>query len=195
VIVTGGLGPTDDDMMRLALADALGGESLVEDAAAFRAIAAWYERSGRTPPPSARAMALRPASARALDNAVGSAPGLAARIGSADIFCVPGPPAEMRDAFDRHIIPCIRHDAARAVAMRVLPTIGLGESDVAQRLGPLMARDRNPLVGTTASSAVVTCRVRYEGPPAARRRHWSAINAIRGLTTIASSGVARPGSW
>ncbi len=164
VLITGGLGPTDDDMTRLALADAMG-EALIEDKAAFGMIQAWYARAGRSVPESARSMSMRPPSARVLDNAVGSAPGLAARVGRADVFCLPGPPGEMRDGFERHVRPAIRRDPSRAIAMRVLPTIGLGESDVAQRLGPRMARDRNPLIGTTASSAVVTCRVRYEGPP------------------------------
>lgn len=164
VLVTGGLGPTDDDMTRPALGDALG-EALIEDAVVFSMIEAWYARAGRSTPASARSMAVRPPSARVLDNAVGSAPGLAARIGDADVFCLPGPPGEMRDGYARHVRSAIRRDSSRTVAMRVLPTIGLGESDVAQRLGVLMRRDRNPLIGTTASSAIVTCRVRYEGPP------------------------------
>lgn len=179
VLITGGLGPTDDDMTRPALADVLG-EPLREDDEAWGWITAWYARSGRVAPSSARSMAARPASACLLDNNVGSAPGLAARVGDADVFCLPGPPAEMRDAFERHVVPAIRHDPTRTVAMRVLPTIGLAESEVAQRLGPLMARDRNPLVGTTASSAVITCRVRYEGSPdGAERALDEAERAIR----------------
>lgn len=164
ILITGGLGPTDDDLTREALGDVLGERDLIRDPDAERWIDAWFAARGRTVTPGARRMALRPRSARALNNTVGSAPGLAAVVGRADVICLPGPPAEMRDVFDRHVRPMIRPDAGETIATRILPTIGLGESEVARRLGDLMARDRNPLIGTTASNAIVTCRIRFEGP-------------------------------
>lgn len=60
-----------------------------------------------------------------------------------------------------HVLPVLR--PARRILTRVIPTCGLGESVVAQRLGEMMQRDRNPLVGTTASGGIVSCRLRWEG--------------------------------
>ncbi len=166
LIVTGGLGPTADDLTREALAAAMG-EELIEDAEALDALRAWFRGRGREMPAPNRVQAMRPASARCLDNPNGTAPGLAGRIGSGetacDVFCLPGPPREMTPMFESFVAPAIRCDAGHVVATRTLHSFGLGESDVAARLGELMDRDRNPLVGTTASLGVVTCRLRFEG--------------------------------
>jgi nicotinamide-nucleotide amidase len=66
--------------------------------------------------------------------------------------------------FEAQVLPRLRPVAGRCVRTRALHTIGLGESDLAMRLGSMMARDRVPLVGTTASGGVVSIRLRYEGP-------------------------------
>ncbi len=166
LVTTGGLGPTADDLTRAALGEAMG-EGLVEDPAALEEIQSWFRGRGREMPATNSVQALRPVSARSLANPNGTAPGLASVIGegghACDVFCLPGPPHEMRPMFESFVIPAIRAQAGYAVVTRALHTFGLGESDVAARLGELMDRDRNPLVGTTASLGVVTCRIRYEG--------------------------------
>jgi nicotinamide-nucleotide amidase len=73
----------------------------------------------------------------------------------------------MAPMFEAHVLPRLSPPRGRVVRTRVLHTLGLGESDLAMRLGELMDRTRNPLVGTTASQAVVSCRIRYEGGLAA----------------------------
>jgi len=163
VICTGGLGPTADDLTRHALADALA-EAIVEDAEAVRAIEAWFAGRGRAMPEINRVQALRPSSARMLPNSNGTAPGLAARLHTpeADIFCLPGPPREMTAMFETHVASVLRPTEDRIVLTRSIATFGLGESDIAQCLGPLMDRDRNPKVGTTASGGHVACRLRFE---------------------------------
>lgn len=167
VISTGGLGPTEDDLTRQALAGLLG-EALVEDEGALAALSALMSARGRAVSPAQRSQALRPAGARCLPNPLGTAPGLAGVAlvdgARADVFCLPGPPGEMRPMFEAHVVPALRPPPGRAVRTRAIHTLGLGEGDLAARLGPLMDRMRSPLVGTTASGGVVTCRVRYEGP-------------------------------
>lgn len=162
LVITGGLGPTADDLTRVALAAAMG-ETLVEDAAALAEIETWFAGRGRDMPVANRVQALRPVSAVCLANPHGTAPGLSARIGSCDVLCLPGPPREMTPMFEADVAPRLRVDASRIVRTRVLATFGRGESDIAQDLGALMDRDRNPLVGTTASGGIVSCRLRYEG--------------------------------
>jgi len=166
VVATGGLGPTADDLTRHAVARVMGAD-LIEDAEALALIRGWFESRGRTMPEANRVQAHRPASARFLANANGTAPGLAVRIGRADVFCLPGPPREMKPMFDADVRPALRVPPGRIVRTRVLKSFGLGESAAAERMrqdpeGDLMRRDRAPLVGVTASMGVLTVRLRDE---------------------------------
>ncbi len=163
LIITGGLGPTADDLTRQALAAALD-ESLVEDAAALAEIESWYRGRGRAMPPANRVQAMRPASARMLSNPNGTAPGLAATVGGCAVYCLPGPPREMVPMFERDILGPIASSVTSPVSTKILYTLGKGESDIAGLLGELMDRDRDPLVGTTASQGVVSVRIRSEQP-------------------------------
>jgi nicotinamide-nucleotide amidase len=162
VISTGGLGPTADDLTRQALAAAMN-EPLAEDPAALEQLRSWFAGRGRRMPEANRIQAQRPPSASLLQNAFGTAPGLRAALGPAGVeaFCLPGPPREVRPMFESQVRPHLR--PAREVATRAVHTFGLGESEVAERLGDLMARTHSPLVGTTVSGGVVTVRIRHEG--------------------------------
>ncbi len=160
VISTGGLGPTSDDLTREALAQA-SGSPLVEDTEALARIEAWFTRARRPMPPLNRTQARRPQGATCMENTAGTAPGLHATIDGVDVFCLPGPPREMTAMFERSVLPRLRPPAGQ-VHTRALHSFGLGESEVATRLGDLMDRTRTPLVGTTVSEGIVTCRVRYQ---------------------------------
>ncbi|MFM7133991.1 MAG: CinA family nicotinamide mononucleotide deamidase-related protein [Planctomycetota bacterium] len=165
VVVTGGLGPTLDDLTREALLDVVdAGRGLVLDDAGVEHLRGWFERRGRPMPESNLRQAMRPPSARLLDNPNGTAPGIAAAAKGTPIFCLPGPPGEMQPMFGRFVAPAVA-DRARVVLSAALHTIGMGESVLAERLGELMERGRSPSVGTTASDGVVTIRVRSEGAP------------------------------
>lgn len=161
VVVTGGLGPTPDDLTRDALAQALG-EPVILDERSLQRITAYFERSARTMPPANRVQALRPRSALHIDNDVGTAPGIAAVLPGSrrrvPVFCLPGPPREMVPMLESAVLPALR--ATEPTVTLVLHTFGIGESDLAHRLGDLLARDRWPIVGTTASGGVVSCRIR-----------------------------------
>ncbi|MEM8756777.1 MAG: competence/damage-inducible protein A [Planctomycetota bacterium] len=176
VIVTGGLGPTADDLTRHALAESLG-EKLLTDEASLARVRSWFEAGGREMPRANAVQAMRPVSAAMLDNDLGTAPGLRAVLHGADVFCLPGPPREMLPMVERFVLPALR--PAGVVVTRVLRTAGLGESTIAERLGGLMDRARSPLVGTTASQGVVSCRIRCEGADADECRAMIAADAER----------------
>jgi nicotinamide-nucleotide amidase len=75
-------------------------------------------------------------------------------------FVMPGVPKEMKIMFARDVLPHIKEKSGGAVILsRALHTFGLGESWVAEKLGELMKRDRNPLVGTTVSNGIVSVRI------------------------------------
>ncbi|MSR27965.1 MAG: CinA family nicotinamide mononucleotide deamidase-related protein [Phycisphaerales bacterium] len=164
VVSTGGLGPTDDDLTRESLADALGDTALVEDPEARCAIEARFAKRVHPMPAINLRQALRPRTARTLLNAHGTAPGLAATLGGTLIYCLPGPPSEMSPMVSKQVLADITARLPQAlrggVCSRTIHSCGLSEALAAQRLGGLMDRGCNPLVGTTAQSAVVSARVR-----------------------------------
>ena len=185
IVMTGGLGPTLDDLTREALGDVVDpGAALVRDPAGVEHLRGWFERRGRAMPATNLRQADRPPSAQLLDNPHGTAPGIAAHAGGCSIFCLPGPPNEMRPMFARFVVPALR-DEARVVLTAALHTIGLGESTIAEQLGELMERGREPSVGTTASDGIVTIRVRATGLEQ---------EAHRGLAETVAACRARVGS-
>jgi len=163
VLVTGGLGPTVDDRSRQGLAEAMGVE-LVEDPRQVERIAAFFTALGREMKPSNRTQALIPAGAEAIDNDWGTAPGIAARIGAARVYVLPGPPHEMRAVFAARVEPLLAGDGR--FVRRLIQTFGAGESDVGERIADLMDRRANPTVGTTVRDGVITVRVTARAPDA-----------------------------
>lgn len=195
VIVTGGLGPTDDDLTREALRVAMGdAKPLVLDAPSLQALDRWFTHRGRSMPDINRRQAMRPSGAECLRNDFGTAPGLRGTVGGSTIVCLPGPPREMEPMFDQFVLPLL---PKQAMATGVVHAFGQGESFLAERLGDRMHRDRNPLVGTTASGSVVSARVRGRdaaAEPAAMQAELAAIEALwkpfafgRGTTTLAGA--------
>ena len=168
VLVSGGLGPTDDDLTREALAAAMG-EPLIEDAASVEALDRFFADRGRTMPVRNRVQAMHPRGSSMLSNPCGTAPGLRATLSGAEVFVMPGVPREMRGMFDDHVVPWLDQRAADAggrdvILTTTVHTFGRGESDVAEMLGDLMQRDRNPTVGTTVANGVCSVRIRSEFP-------------------------------
>ncbi len=177
LLTTGGLGPTADDLTRTALAAFLN-ERLVTDEVSLAQIRAWFEGRGRTMPEANSVQALRPESARSLANPNGTAPGLLATDPRGVLIaCMPGPPHEMQPMFEAAVLPEIRPPDDRTIVTRVLHTFGYGESEVASRLGELMARAASPTVGTTASNGVVSVRIRHE-VESARKAAESAVERM-----------------
>ncbi len=159
VLITGGLGPTLDDITRDTLAEAFS-QKLVEDGDSLRHIEALFSSRNRQMPERNRVQALRPEFASALHNAHGTAPGILLQLSvpACTIGVMPGVPAEMRRMFHERLV----HELpASDVFLRrcVIRTFGFGESDAERLLGDLTARGRNPEVGITASNAVISLSV------------------------------------
>lgn len=188
IISTGGLGPTADDLVREAVARA-SGDALIEDAESLAQIERYFRGRGRAMNELNRVQALRPSRGRSLRNDHGTAPGIAAKINDCDVFCMPGPPREMMPMFEASVVPSLRPPTGRVVLTRALHCFGIGESDLASRLGPLMDRARNPLVGTTASGGVVSIRIRFEGEGTAEQARASLAEAEHAARAAATPYV------
>jgi len=135
VLVSGGLGPTCDDVTREAAADALGC-ALVEDAATLDRLRVRYLASGHELTPGRRRQALVLEGAAVLVNRVGSAPGQRADLeGGRVLFLLPGPPAEFQAMLEDHVTPWLRrHAGGLAPIVHVWMVCGLVEGEIIERL-------------------------------------------------------------
>ena len=171
VLITGGLGPTLDDITRDALAQAFG-QRLIRDPESLQQIQALFAARGREMPERNHRQADRPEYSAALFNSCGTAPGVLMRVTSGGeamnvtlddqqtsrgclIAVMPGVPAEMKPMFTQHVRPLLL-DSGMVLRRSVLRTFGFGESDAERLLGDLTARGRSPEVGITASEAVIS---------------------------------------
>jgi nicotinamide-nucleotide amidase len=179
VIVTGGLGPTDDDLTRHGLADALGTE-LAIDPKCLAHLEEWFRSRGRTMVASNRVQAMVPRGAEPLDNRMGTAPGLAAKVGGATVYVTPGVPSEMKMMFEEVIRPRLPAGTG-VIASKVVHTFGSGESDVGMKIADLMRRGANPLVGTTVAAGMVSIRIQAHSadPDQARAMAAEAAAEVR----------------
>jgi nicotinamide-nucleotide amidase len=168
VLVTGGLGPTKDDLTRQALARAMGVE-LHEDANSLKQIEAFFAGRSKPMSESNRVQALLPVGSTGIKNDCGTAPGIRATLGKATIFVMPGVPHEMRGMYDSAVLPTLEElgGGGMVILTTKINTFGLGESAVGQMLGDLMDRAGNPTVGTTVAGGIVSVRIRSEFPDAA----------------------------
>ena len=145
VVLSGGLGPTPDDVTREAVALALG-EPLELDEAVLGEIEAFFRARGRAMPEANRKQAMRIPSATWLKNPRGTAPGWWVRKWAMDLVLLPGPPPGWRPMW-QEVLPCLGLPR-RPYAERVLKTWGIGESEIVERLGPLFVRGEEVEVGT-----------------------------------------------
>ena len=163
ILATGGLGPTKDDLTRIALAQVLGSALRLHEPT-LRQIKQFFEERGREMPDTNRIQAMIPTGCEVLENKLGTACGMQVQIGRAAAFFLPGVPQEMRDIFagsvKNKLQQMIAFKGTNGVIMtRTLHTVGVGESDIAERLGRMMDRDRNPLINSTAAQGIVSLRI------------------------------------
>lgn len=163
LLVTGGLGPTEDDLTRYAIAKVLKTD-LQLNRRALDQIERFFANLNRTPAPTNRVQAMIPQGCEVMDNPVGTAPGMIGQIGGATAYFMPGVPAEMKQMFADTVRPGLVRltkdsDTGQVVVSRSLHTTGTGESNIAQMLGDTMARGKNPLVNCTAKVGIVSVRI------------------------------------
>jgi nicotinamide-nucleotide amidase len=159
ILLTGGLGPTEDDLTRTSLAE-VAGVPLTVDPPSLENIRAFFAERAREMPPANQVQAMIPRGARALPNLCGTAPGIAIELQGTPCFAMPGVPFEMRAMFEREVLPELAALASSSVLLsRNLHCFGRGEADIGQSIRDLMAPGRNPIVGTRAGLGVITLRI------------------------------------
>ncbi|HJQ33575.1 MAG TPA: competence/damage-inducible protein A [Pyrinomonadaceae bacterium] len=144
VVLTGGLGPTEDDITRKIAARALG-RRLSLDEKVLEEIRAKFLHWGRKMPEINARQAMVVEGAEVLPNPNGTAPGMYVEHEGRAVVLLPGPPRELKPMFDTHVLPKLSERAgAVRVARRVLRVAGLGESAVDERIAPVYTQYKNP---------------------------------------------------
>jgi nicotinamide-nucleotide amidase len=167
VVASGGLGPTQDDLTREALAELLGRKLLPNDSV-LAAMEARFRRLGRTMPEINKRQAMVPEGADVLENDRGTAPGLWLEFDGRVVVLLPGPPHELKGIFTERVEPRLSLFAKSAGGTRLfqrqLRTAGLTESELEQRIAPIY----------TSYPAVQTTILAVPGEIQVYLRLWSA---------------------
>ncbi len=166
VIMTGGLGPTDDDLTREAIAQVLG-ETMFVDSDAERRLRAFFTARGVSFPERNVKQTMLIPSATAIPNPRGTAPGwwveknssTDSPVDSRHVIAMPGPPSEMQRMWEQEVEPRLMKLAGGGVLVsRVLKTIGVGESHIDEMVAPLL-KSVNPTIGVYAKPDGVYLRL------------------------------------
>ncbi|NQT51963.1 competence/damage-inducible protein A, partial [bacterium] len=148
VVISGGLGPTEDDLTRHGVA-AAAGVGLRLDEAALQAILERYRKFGRPMPERNRIQAMMPEGALVLPNAKGTAAGFIVSVAECAVAAMPGVPHEMKAMFAGQVAPFVKSLPIERKVLRLekLRLFGMPESAVNEAIQHLMDRDANPVVG------------------------------------------------
>ncbi len=158
IIATGGLGPTQDDITREAIAEFLG-EKLSIDYALVEKFEELFRYFKREMPPTNIKQATVIPSAQIIANPRGTAPGWWVEKGKRIIITMPGPPREMELMWAKEIMPRLqKHSSDAVIISKTLKTFGLTEAEVDERASPFL-HSKNPSIGTYAKVDGVYLRI------------------------------------
>lgn len=159
VIATGGLGPTQDDITRQAVA-LVAGATLVRHADLEEMIRQKFARVRRTMPESNLVQADVPDGARVILPGRGTAPGLVLDVGGVRTYALPGVPSEMAEMMESTVLPELAALAGPgAIVSRIIRCVGIAESRIAELLDDLFRRSDNPTLAYLAGGGEVRVRL------------------------------------
>jgi len=165
IIITGGLGPTDDDLTREVVSQ-VAGKKLVFHQHLMDQIEALFRHRGFRMVPSNRRQAFIPDGAIPIENPMGTAPGFILEEEGRAVITLPGVPHEMEFLMEKAVIPYLRKKFAikgETIQYKVLKVCGLGESGVNEQIGDLIREGGNPSIGLLASPGEIKIRIMAKG--------------------------------
>ncbi len=159
IVLTGGIGPTEDDLTRDAVAAHLG-VALELDEKSLQDIESYFRKHGRSMPEENRRQAMRIQGATMLPNPYGTAPGQYVEHGGVHYFLLPGPPLEMKPMLQREVLPRLKRifPTPQVLVSRTLHFCGIGESHVDEQIRDLLSSD-NPTVAPLAGEGEMLLRI------------------------------------
>lgn len=167
VILTGGLGPTEDDLTKEVTADVMG-FPLVEDPHSRELLEAYlkqYEKNNAQRRITANnyKQAMVPEGALVLDNHNGTAPGLIMEKNGKIAVLLPGPPMEMKPMFEEEVFPYLRRLQPEIIFSQMVKICSIGESQVAEEIQDLIEEQSNPTIAPYAKTGEVHLRITAKG--------------------------------
>ena len=162
IITTGGLGPTQDDLTKEVISEALGC-SLVRNQVIYNKIKGFFDSIGRPMTENNKKQALVPDCGIALENDMGTAPGIYIGKNNKHVFLLPGPPREMSHLFELHVGPMIAKEKNQVIDSKYIKVFGMGESAVEDKLLPLINGQVNPTIATYAKRGEIEIRITAGG--------------------------------
>ena len=158
VILTGGLGPTQDDLTKEMVAEYMGVEMHLDERVVDDLNAIFAKRGGNMPENNMK-QAYLPDGCTPFYNASGTAPGFALEKDGKVAICLPGPPREMKWLFENGVRDYLEKFMEKKMVYRVIRPIGIGESDLEMLLMPLIDGQTDPTIATYAKEGECTLRV------------------------------------
>ena len=152
LILSGGLGPTQDDITRDGVAKALG-LNLVTDEHSKKRIEEYFARSGKTMTENNYRQALVPEGGKAIDNECGTVPGIVIEKDGKTVILLPGPPVELKAMFEKDIVPLLSEKTDGVIYSATVKVCGKSESEIATILDDLINGDGEVTVAPYANAA------------------------------------------
>ena len=162
VILTGGLGPTEDDITKEVCAKYFNLEMEFHQLS-WDKIIEIHNKMKKTPTENNRKQAYFPIGSTILPNEYGTAPGCIMEKGNKTIIVMPGPPREMKPMFDNFVKPFLQKKSDYILKSKVIRIIGVGESKVENDLLDLIQKQINPTIATYAKDGECTVRITAKG--------------------------------
>lgn len=157
IILTGGLGPTMDDLTKETVAEFFD-LPLIEDTDSKLSIENYFNKSNRKMTANNYKQALFPEGSKILPNKIGTAPGCILKKNGKIIIILPGPPSELIPMFDNYVYPYLKNMSDKIIVSKVIKIFGIGESKVEDMVNDLLISS-NPTVAPLIGDGIVTLRI------------------------------------
>ncbi len=160
LIFTGGLGPTEDDMIKEAVSEILG-LNLVLNSFLEANIKEYFNKMNRSMPSNNIKQAYLPEGSKFLINKIGTAPGIYIEKDNKVIILLPGPPKEMISMFNDQVVPLIKQNSI--IKIKTINTIGIGESSLEMMLKDIIEEEKDFTIATYAQEGKVDIKIMAKG--------------------------------
>ena len=158
VILSGGLGPTEDDLTKEAASQVCGRELFMHEPSKAR-ITEFFEKRGAVPTENNWKQAMMPVDAIVLENHNGTAPGAVIETESSRVVLLPGPPNELYPMFEESVEPYLKKLNTHVICSQTVKICGVGESKAETMVKDLIDSQTNPTLATYAKTGEVHIRV------------------------------------
>jgi len=163
VIITGGLGPTQDDLTKESVCQFLNKSLILREDVLLKIKEMFKARNKKMPKNNVK-QAMFPSDCMLLDNDMGTAPGLFIQSSNAGFYLLPGPPTEMKNMFTKQVMPLLEKQVGQTIYSKSLKVFGIGESMAEMLISDLLKDQSNPTIAPYAHPYGMEFRLTAKAP-------------------------------